>query len=276
MQKMKRAFTLIELLVVIAIIAVLISVLLPALAKAREEANRTLCMSNLRQVGTSVQMYLESNNNIHWTHVNRDNGTKQFYPGVTIYSSYSWGGMQAPLPYPDSVSMDAAKVPTENRPLNTILAPGVQGKAPVKLAQCPSDKTARSDTIGSPQPVPPGWEGKHSWQAYGTSFTLNWVWLDVTPSIPFNVDNLFLYGEELINQGVGGSASEFILMTENSIDAAWPTADVPTGMPPGGEQAMGWHGRWSNHNILFLDSHAEGRYLDTRFLRGAGWRMTRK
>jgi len=56
-----RGFTLIELLVAMVIIALLVGLLLPALGRAREEARKTQCRSNLRQIGLAMTMYSNDN-----------------------------------------------------------------------------------------------------------------------------------------------------------------------------------------------------------------------
>src|SRR5712692_8435415 len=53
----KKGFTLIELLVVIAIIAILAAILFPVFAQAREQARKTACLSNEKQIALAVSMY---------------------------------------------------------------------------------------------------------------------------------------------------------------------------------------------------------------------------
>ena len=57
----RRAFTLVELLVVIGIIAILVAILLPTLARAREAAQRTACLSNVRELGNAFRIYAAQN-----------------------------------------------------------------------------------------------------------------------------------------------------------------------------------------------------------------------
>ena len=84
---MKRSFTLIELLVVISIIALLAGMLLPALSKARENAEKVDCISHLKQFGTAMNMYSTDNKNILPDGFDKKDDNKRKNPWVGIDSS---------------------------------------------------------------------------------------------------------------------------------------------------------------------------------------------
>ncbi len=60
----KRAFTLIELLVVIAIIAILAAFLFPVFARSKEAAKKSTCISNLRQIGQAMLIYMQDSDDV--------------------------------------------------------------------------------------------------------------------------------------------------------------------------------------------------------------------
>jgi prepilin-type N-terminal cleavage/methylation domain-containing protein/prepilin-type processing-associated H-X9-DG protein len=107
------AFTLIELLVVISIITILAALLLPVLSRARESGRATVCLSNLRQLGIALQVYVGD-------YRNRLPSMSDIYPGVTNE-----------FPGPD-----------------TVLASQVGN---LKVLYCPSDKWAADKALPYPQ-----------------------------------------------------------------------------------------------------------------------------
>lgn len=95
----RKGFTLIELLVVIAIISILAAILFPVFARARENARRASCMSNMRQIGLGSVMYVQDYDEKYPPLGGTGAGCSS-YPTIYTPSSLSWE--QAIVPYTKS------------------------------------------------------------------------------------------------------------------------------------------------------------------------------
>ena len=110
-----RSFTLVELLVVLAIISVLASLLLPVISKAKAAGRATACLSNLRQIGIALQLYVQDNNNR--------------------------------LPVMRDKSFDTNALPTNALPGPDVALSNYLGA--VKVLRCPSDRKRIYEQTGS-------------------------------------------------------------------------------------------------------------------------------
>jgi prepilin-type N-terminal cleavage/methylation domain-containing protein/prepilin-type processing-associated H-X9-DG protein len=161
----RRGFTLIELLVVIAIIAVLVGLLLPAVQKARESANRTQCVNNLKQIGLGVQNFHDAYKYIPQNHrpttaataTVRERWFTRILPFVdqaALYNQYdetsNWDSDPGTVTvggviYPATIPPSAAGYPGNAFVTNT----------PVPVAQCPSTPNGTRLDV-NPQLTSPG------------------------------------------------------------------------------------------------------------------------
>ncbi len=121
----RKGFTLIELLVVIAIIAILAAILFPVFAQAREKARGASCMSNLKQQGTALMMYVQDYD--------------ETYP-VNIYlvftpSPCTMTSVQELMPYEKNAQIQVC--PSDAHPLNLPVGFSVIGLPPPCVSSPP-------------------------------------------------------------------------------------------------------------------------------------------
>ncbi|GAB4457129.1 MAG: hypothetical protein OHK0029_16350 [Armatimonadaceae bacterium] len=126
----RSGFTLIELLVVIAIIAILAAILFPVFAQAREKARQTACLSNCKQLGTAVMMYVQDYDEI----MPLINMAFPQTNSVNCYANFKW---QDGL-YPYIKNAQIMTCPSDSDPNRTWLT------QPERLAISPGCNTGRS------------------------------------------------------------------------------------------------------------------------------------
>ena len=130
-----KGFTLIELLVVIAVLALLLSIIMPSLAKAKELARRTVCLSHLGQLGLICQTYAQDHND--WF---------PDYNGWPNRNGVIGGQSHDPRIIFDTVNADA-------RPVWVGYVADYTVEKGTDVFYCPSDKTITREKNWPPSPV---------------------------------------------------------------------------------------------------------------------------
>ncbi|MBQ0105711.1 MAG: DUF1559 domain-containing protein [Armatimonadetes bacterium] len=154
----KHGFTLIELLVVIAIIAILAAILFPVFAQAREKARQTSCLSNCKQIGTAVQLYVDDFDECYPLMTINDTSAGGYAAtGVRFitdvsYNQTSWCWQHAIFPYlknPQMLACPSSKFKNTNGGSKEIFVV-TYGINPY-IGGCPANCNVTTYSLGSAQ-----------------------------------------------------------------------------------------------------------------------------
>ena len=226
---------------VVSIIIILIAILLPSLGRAREQAREALCLSNLKQLGIGTTLYQADHEDrlpvspLEKMVFHTDPNGKET---ASVLTTCHWGGRRAAYLH-DEGAVDNKGPETEKRPLTSYLYKGADLDTPTPVFRCPSD---------TPLPWSNGLiPGANIYTTCGNSYYINFFGESKEPAAR-----------------PASSPAKVVLYIEAPMyfDMA------------GGVQGNGWHGRFSTHNIMFLDMHAAATRADTRERSGQYWTVT--
>ena len=161
----KSAFTLIELLVVIAIIAILAAILFPTFARARENARRASCQSNLKQIGLGFQQYAQDYDG--WTM-----GSGVFVEGPNSKTYHSWPSIL--FPYVKSDQLFSCPSGEESKTSKAIM-----GAASTRTYCGSADSDGSNDASNTVYPASNLQQAMKGKLSYGMNAILSTSW--VTP-----------------------------------------------------------------------------------------------
>lgn len=244
-----QGFTLVELLVVIGIIALLVAILLPALNRARDQANTTQCLSNLRQIGNAIMNYAADNQG--WLVPGRYDAPT--YPAVAVAELEDWA----------TLLVNGGYLPTPPQVASTNIA-WTDTSFGTSVFRCPNGMNNRGDIAGmaSPQtPIDPmgsvftrllsnstqvrvdTWYGINGWTATPTSSEVNafarWPFTD----LPYPGSGL---AQKLHKLTDFHNNAELVLVFDGFY---WANQDA--------ENVNFRHKNWSQANFLMADGHAQ-------------------